>query len=252
MSSITAFSNQKGGSGKTSVCLNLAYCLSKRGKRVLAVDLDPLGGLTTGCGIDKGTLSATSYNVLLSGRVYEDSIVCVSKDFYVIPANLDLAGAEVEIAHERGREKLLKKALERVEGFDYIFIDCPPSISLITVNALVAADGVIIPLTSEFCSFEGAVSLIKTANVVKGTFNGGLEIFGAVVNNYEGRSLLSRQIFDEIKDCFGEKLFKTVIPKSVRIAEAVSHGKPVCLHDGRCNGATAFEALTDEFISRNL
>jgi len=250
MAGIIAISNPKGGSGKTTLCQNLGYCLAKRGKRVLAVDLDSLGGLTTGFGVDKSSIGKSSYDVLLDGRAGEDDFMRIDDSLFLLPANLNLAGAEVELAAVKGRERLLKTAIDRMEGFDFILLDCPPSLSLVTVNALVAADGVIIPITSEFLSFEGAISIVKTARMVKATFNPALEILGAVINNYDGRSLISRQIAEKIRECFDEKTFSTVIPKCVRVTEAVSHGVAVGQHDQSGKGARAFDALADEFLAR--
>lgn len=251
MGKITVFANQKGGVGKTTVCVNVGACLAKRGKRVLIVDLDPQGNATTGLGHDKSKLGGSLYNVIISGEDAQLFILktCVN-GLYILPSSIDLAGAEVELAFFNNREKCLKTALNGVKNnFDHILIDCPPSLGLLTVNALAAANSLIIPMQSEFYSLEGASQLINTSKLVCERFNPDLKLDGVVLSMYGGRSLVSRQIADQINAYFKDKVFKTAIPRNVRIAEAPSHGMPVCVYSEDGVGARAFEMLTDEFLS---
>lgn len=246
---ITAFANQKGGTGKTTACINLASCLAKRGKRVLVVDLDPLGGATTGLGVDKRNCR-TTYDVLLDGNT-PDCITEISSRLSIIPSSIDLAGGEVELAYKKNREKLLKRAIYGVSSsFDHVFIDCPPALGLLSLNALVCAEKLIIPVTSEYYSLEGAISTLKTMELVKSSLNPDINLLGVILGKMQGRSLVVKQLTEEIKKLFGDKLFSTYVPQSARIAECPSYGLPVIERDDNCKGAQAFNALATEFLSR--
>ena len=236
MGKIISFSNQKGGVGKTTTCVNMAAYLATMGRKVLLVDIDPQGNATTGLGFSKSSLKKSVYQVLIEGEDCKENLLPTElATLTILPANIDLAGAEVELVAKKSREKILKGALDKVRGeFDYIFIDCPPSLGLLTINALTAADSVIIPIQSEYYALQH--------------LNRSLKVEGVALTMYDGRSLISKQIAAEIKKYFTKKLYEIVIPRNVRLAEAPSHGKPIVLHDPKCAGARAYAALTEEFI----
>lgn len=252
MGKIISFSNQKGGVGKTTTCVNMAAYLAKAGKRVLLADVDPQGNATTGLGFAKGDLKKSVYNVLIDDEdVKENLLEAEPQGLYLLPANIDLAGAEVDLVYKKNRERVLKNALDKVRGeFDYILIDCPPSLGLITINALAAADSVVIPIQSEYYALEGLSQLMNTVSLVRQHLNKSLKVEGVVVTMYDGRSLISKQIAAEIKKYFTKKLYEIVIPRNVRLSEAPSHGKPIVLHDPKCAGARAYAALTEEFLKK--
>lgn len=250
MGKIISFSNQKGGVGKTTTCINMAAYLATMGKKVLLVDIDPQGNATTGLGFSKSALKKSVYRVLIEDEPAQDNILTTElENLLLLPANIDLAGAEVELVGKKSREKILKNALEKVRNdFDYLFIDCPPSLGLLTINALAAADSVIIPIQSEYYALEGLSQLMNTISLVRQHLNRNLKVEGVALTMYDGRSLISKQIAAEIKKYFTKKLYEIVIPRNVRLAEAPSHGKPIVLHDPKCAGARAYAALTEEFI----
>ncbi len=252
MGKIIPFSNQKGGVGKTTTCVNMAAYLAKAGKKVLLADVDPQGNATTGLGFSKSTLKKSVYNVLIGNEPVKDNVMeTMMKGLSILPANIDLAGAEVELVYKKNRERVLKNALDKVkDDYDFILIDCPPSLGLITINALVAADSVIIPIQSEYYALEGLSQLMNTISLVKQHLNKTLRVEGVVLTMHDRRSLISRQIAAEIKKYFTKKLYEIVIPRNVRLAEAPSHGKPILLHDPRCMGARAYAALTEEFLKK--
>ena len=252
MGRIIAVSNQKGGVGKTSTCINLGAGLALKGKKVLLCDLDPQGNTTTGLGIEKSSLKKSIYNVLIEGEKAMNAVIDTGVDnLKILPSNIDLAGAEVELVPLKGREKRLQKALAEIKGeFDYIFIDCPPAIGLITINGLASADGVLIPIQSEYYALEGLTQLMNTINLVKKALNPTLQIEGVLITMYDGRALISRQINEEITKYFGKKVYKTVIPRNIRISEAPSYGLPVMLHDKKCKGSVAYMELVEEFLGR--
>jgi chromosome partitioning protein len=252
MGKIIAFTNKKGGVGKTTTAVNMAAYCADFGKRVLLVDLDSQGNATTGLGFSKSSLKQSVYNVLIEDETAQSNILPTQvKLLDILPANVDLTGAEVEIVYKRSRERILKGALEKVrDNYDYIFIDCPPSLGLLTVNAWVAADSVIIPLQSEYYALEGVSQLMNTIALVKQHLNPNLQIEGVVITMYDGRALISKQITAEIKKFFKSKLYEIIIPRNVRLSEAPSHGKPIMLHDSKCVGARAYKALTEEFLSK--
>jgi chromosome partitioning protein len=252
MGKIISFSNQKGGVGKTTTCVNMAAYLAYSGKKVLLVDLDPQGNATTGLGFTKSTLKKSVYNVLIDEEEAKDNILPTElSTLSILPANIDLAGAEVELVYKKSREKVLKGALDKIKpNYDYVLIDCPPSLGLITINALAAADSVIIPIQSEYYALEGLSQLMNTISLVRQHLNKNLKVEGVVLTMYDGRSLISKQIAAEIKKFFTKKLYEIVIPRNIRLSEAPSHGKPILLHDPKCMGARAYAALTEEFLAK--
>lgn len=252
MGKIVAFTNKKGGVGKTTTAVNMAAYCAAFGKRTLLVDIDSQGNATTALGFSKGQLKKSVHNVLIEDDSAEANIIPTQVGgLDLLPANVDLSGAEVDLVYKRNRERILKEALEKVRGnYDYIFIDCPPSLGLLTINAWVAADSVIIPLQGEYFALEGVSQLMNTIALVKQRLNPNLSIEGVVITMYDGRALISKQIAAEIKKFFKNKLYNMIIPRNVRLAEAPSHGKPIMLYDSKCVGARAYKALTEEFLSR--
>lgn len=252
MGKIISFSNQKGGVGKTTTCVNMAAYLAKAGKKVLLADVDPQGNATTGLGFSKSSLKKSVYNVLIEEEDVKDNVLPTQiETLFLLPANIDLAGAEVELVYKKGREKVLKTALDKVKAdYDYIMIDCPPSLGLITINALAAADSVVIPIQSEYYALEGLSQLMNSVSLVRQHLNKTLKVEGVVLTMYDGRSLISKQIAEEIKKYFTKKLYEIVIPRNIRLSEAPSHGKPIVLHDPKCAGARAYAALTEEFLKK--
>ena len=253
MGKVISFSNQKGGVGKTTTCVNMAAYIAKAGKRVLLVDMDPQGNATTGLGFSKSTLKKSVYNVIIEDEDVKDNVLDTEiAGLSVLPSNIDLAGAEVELVYKKSREKVLKSALDKVRSsYDYILLDCPPSLGLITINALAAADSAIIPIQSEYYALEGLSQLMNTISLVRQHLNKGLKVEGVVLTMYDGRSLISKQIAAEIKKYFTKKLYEIVIPRNIRLSEAPSHGKPIMLHDPKCMGARAYAALTEEFLKKS-
>ncbi len=254
MGKVISFTNKKGGVGKTTTVVNMAAYCADFGKRVLLIDLDSQGNATTGLGFSKSTLKKSVYNVLIDDDKAANNILPTQvQGLDILPANVDLSGAEVNIVYKRNREQLLKNALKEVKGnYDYIFIDCPPSLGLITINAWVASDSVIIPLQSEYYALEGVSQLMNTISLVKQHLNPGLYVEGVVITMYDGRALISKQVAAEIKKFFKNKLYEIIIPRNVRLSEAPSYGKPIMLHDSKCVGARAYKALTEEFLSKQV
>jgi chromosome partitioning protein len=248
---VFAIANQKGGVGKTSVAVNLSATLAYYGQRVLLVDLDPQGNATTGSGIDKSAVTHTLYGVLLGEYGVAEARVRAEGGFDVLPANRELAGAEIELIEIEEREFRLKQALAPVTNdYSFVVIDCPPALNMLTVNALTAADAVIIPMQCEYYALEGLSDLVGTLRKVKANLNPGIEIEALVRTMYDPRSSLTTQVSDEIKNHFGDKVFDTVIPRNIRIAEAPSFGKPVILHDPASKGAQAHFAFAQELLAR--
>ncbi len=252
MGKIIAFSNQKGGVGKTTTCVNMAAYLASMGKKCLIVDLDPQGNATTGLGFSKSEEKNSVYNVMIDDMPIADAVVKTSVEkLDILPSNIDLAGAEVELVYIKDREHVLKKVLEKARNFyDFIAIDCPPSLGLLTINALAAADTVIIPIQSEYYAMEGLSQLMNTIKLVVKHLNPNLKIEGVVLTMNDNRAIISRQISAEIRKFFGKRVYDTVIPRNIRLSEAPSHGVPIMLHDTKCTGAKAYLALTEEFLSR--
>ena len=252
MGKIISFSNQKGGVGKTTTCVNMAAYLARAGRKVLLVDLDPQGNAMTGLGFSKGSLKKSVYNVIIDDEEVKENILPTELEgLLILPSNIDLAGAEVSLVYKKNRDKVLRAALEKVKAdFDYILIDCPPSLGLLTINALAAADSAIIPIQSEYYALEGLSQLMNTISLVRQHLNKSLKVEGVVLTMYDGRSIISKQIAAEIKKYFSKKLYEIVIPRNVRLSEAPSHGKPILLHDPKCMGARAYAALTEEFLKK--
>ncbi len=252
MGKIIAFSNQKGGVGKTTTCVNLSAYLATKGYKCLIVDLDPQGNATSGLGFAKSEVKNSVYNVMIDDMPIEEAAVktCID-NLDLLPSNIDLAGAEVELVYIKEREHVLKKVLEKAKGvYDFITIDCPPSLGLLTINALAGADTVIIPIQSEYYALEGLSQLMNTIKLVVKHLNEKLKIEGVVLTMSDNRAIISRQISAEIRKFFGKRVFETAIPRNIRLAEAPSHGVPIMLHDTRCSGAKAYLALTEEFLER--
>jgi chromosome partitioning protein len=250
MRNIIAVLNQKGGVGKTTSTVNLAAYLAKMGRSVLVVDLDPQGNATSGLGQNKKH-AATTYDVLVNGAHLGEAIVELEgMDVSLVPANADLAGAEVELVSRQDREQRLKTALIHA-SHDYILIDCPPSLGLLSLNALAAADWVLIPVQAEYYALEGLTQLLGTVQRVREGLNPNLELLGVAVTMYDSRTSLSESVYKELEKHFGSKLFKTVIPRNVRLAEAPSHGKTILEHDKWSRGARAYKALAKE-IDNNV
>jgi chromosome partitioning protein len=250
---ILAITNQKGGVGKTTTCVNLAAGLAKQGQRVLLIDLDPQGNATTGSGLEKGQVENTVYHVLIGAKSIKKAVYKSEKSaFDVIPANRDLAGAEVELVNEIGRETKLKVALTDVKDkYDYVLMDCPPALNLITVNALTAADAVMIPMQCEYYALEGLSDLVGTIKKVRTHLNPKLEIEGLLRTMFDNRSMLTQQVSQQLVDHFGEKVYQTIIPRNIRLAEAPSHGLPVMVYDPTSKGAKAYMELAAELIKRH-
>ena len=251
MAKTIAIVNQKGGVGKTTTCVNLAAALNKLGKRVLVCDFDPQGNATSGFGVDKSTLSPSVYEVLVSGADVHKAVVS-TQWCDVIGSNKALAGATVELIGMEDREHLLKKALDQVsENYDYIFIDCPPSLELLTLNALCAAQYILVPVQCEYYALEGLSDLLTTVRIVKRQLNPGLELMGVILTMYDGRTNLSMQVAEEVKRHFPGKVYASVIPRNVRLSEAPSHGKPVMSYDPWSRGTEAYKALAEEIIKKD-
>lgn len=252
MPRIIAVANRKGGVGKTTTTINIATAMAATGKKVLVVDLDPQGNASTSMGINKRGRMASSYEVLLGEKTVSEAVVWTEvSNFSIIPSSPDLAGAEIEIVDVKDREYMLKQALNKgALNYDYVLIDCPPSLSLVTINALVAANAVIVPLQCEFLALEGITDLIKNINLIKKHFNPSLELQGVVLTMYDKRNNLSQMVEEDVRNFFGKKVYQTVIPRNVRISEAPSHGKPVLLYDFKCPGSQAYISLTGEVLRR--
>lgn len=252
MGKIVSYSNQKGGVGKTTTCVNMAAFLASFGKKVLLVDIDPQGNATTGLGFSKSSLKKSVYNVLIDDEKAEDNILKTELEgLDILPSNIDLAGAEVELVYKKSREKVLKKALSELrEKYDFVMIDCPPSLGLLTINALAASDSVIIPIQSEYYALEGLSQLMNSISLVKQQLNPALDVDGVVLTMYDSRSLISKQITEEIRKFFTKRVFEIVVPRNIRLVEATSYGKPIMLHDPKCTGARAYKALTQEYLDR--
>ena len=249
---ILAITNQKGGVGKTTTCVNLAASLAALGKRVLLIDLDPQGNASTGSGIDKAHLKASIYHVLLDEKSLREVVVKSEKGgFDIAPSNRELAGAEVELVNELARENRLKAALAKVSGdYEFVLLDCPPALNLVTVNALTAADAVMIPMQCEYYALEGLSDLVNTIKKVRAHLNPTLEIEGLLRTLFDNRNMLAQQVSAQLIGHFGEKVYKTVIPRNIRLAEAPSYGVPVLNYDKSSKGAIAYMELAQEITDK--
>lgn len=247
-----AITNQKGGVGKTTTAVNLSACIGLMNKRVLVIDIDPQGNSTSGYGIDKKSIKYSSYDVLLGLCECSQAIVKTKwENVDIMPSNINLAGADIELVDLENREKRLMYATKELEiEYDYIFIDCPPSLGLITLNGLVAAGSTIIPIQCEYYALEGLAQLINTLSRVKKAYNPRLHIEGVLLTMFDGRLNLSMQVVDEIKKYFADKIYKTAIPRNVRLSEAPSFGMPVIYYDKHSKGAIAYSAFAEEFMNR--
>ncbi|MDU4891461.1 MAG: AAA family ATPase [Clostridium sp.] len=245
--------NQKGGVGKTTTNINLCSYLAMNGYKVLAIDIDPQGNTTSGLGLDKRKINYSMYDVLTSNVTLSEVIKKseIIDNFYIAPSNMNLAAAEVEIVGQEEREKVLKNKIDEIKDqYDFIFIDCPPSLGVLTLNALTASNSVLIPIQCEFYALEGVGQLMSTVQLIKRYLNTSLQIEGVIMSMYDSRTRLCNEVVDEIKNHFKDKVYDTFIPRNVKLAESPSFGLPIMLYDDKCKGAEAFEALTEEFIRR--
>ena len=248
-----AIANQKGGVGKSTTAINLSSCLGAMGQKVLTIDLDPQGNTTSGLGVEKDAAENTVYELLLGECEVEE---CLQKLEFegvsLIPSNVNLAGAEIELIGIEDKEYILQNKISKIrDQFDFIIIDCPPSLNLLTINALTAANTVLVPIQCEYYALEGLSDLLSTVRVVKRRLNPGIELEGLLLTMYDGRTNLSMQVAEEVKRHFPGKVFATVIPRNVRLSEAPSHGKPVNYYDGSSRGSVAYKQLTEEILERN-
>ncbi len=252
MGKVISIANQKGGVGKTTTAVNLSTCLAKSGKKVLMIDADPQGNATSGLGIEK-EVEISIYDVMINDVPIKETLKdsCI-KTLKVCPSNINLAGAEVELVSMMSREHRLKEKLDEIKDeFDFIIIDCPPSLGLITLNSFTASDSVLIPIQCEYYALEGLGQLINTINLVKKHLNRNFEIEGALLTMYDIRTNLSNQVVKEVKNYFGEKVYKTVIPRNVKLSEAPSYGMPITIYDAKSKGAKCYDKFTKEFIKNN-
>ena len=249
---VLAVVNQKGGVGKSTTAVNLSASLGQAGSKVLLIDLDPQGNATSGFGLNKNQRELCIYNALLGDATLEQMIEPVEiENVFVVPATIQLAGAEIELVSAMSRETKLKAIIQSIRpDFDYVIIDCPPSLGLLTLNALTAADGLLIPIQCEFYALEGLSKLLDSVRLVKTHLNPALEVFGVVMTMYDSRTRLAQQVVEEVRDFFGEKVFTTLIPRTVRLSEAPSYGLPVTLYDPDGKGAEAYRSLAKEVIDR--
>ena len=250
---ILAVANQKGGVGKTTTAVNLSACLGAAGKQILLIDLDPQGNATSGVGIEKSSVESSIYDVLINDTPIVSTILKTDYDrLWLCPSGIDLAGAEIELVMQEGRENKLKRAIAEVSAnYDFVLIDCPPSLGLLTLNAFNAADGVIVPIQCEYYALEGLSQLTATIRRVKSVYNDALDIEGVVLTMFDARTNLSIQVADEVKKFFGNKVFATVIPRNVRLSEAPSFGQPIIAYDINSRGAQVYIELAWEVINAN-
>lgn len=252
MSKVIAIANQKGGVGKTTTAVNLSACIAERGKHVLLIDLDPQGNSTSGLGVDKEKTGNFVYDVLINHVPARDAIVMTgTPHLHLLPSEIGLAGAEVELVSVMAREQVLKNALNAVrDEYDYIFVDCPPSLGLLTLNALTAADTLLVPIQCEYYALEGLSQLMNTVKLVRVNLNPALEVEGVVLTMFDARTNLSAQVVAEVKKFFKNKVYKTVIPRSIRLGEAPSFGLPISVYDPRSTGAQAYSKLAGELLEK--
>lgn len=250
MGKVIAVFNQKGGVGKTTTNVNLSACIAQKGKKICIIDIDPQGNTTSGFGIDKGTLTYSIYDVIVNEVDLKSAIMKTEyENLHIVPSSVQLAGAEIELAAMNNREIKLRQSIDSIRNdYDYIFLDCPPSLGLLTINSLAAVDSVLIPIQCEYYALEGVGQLMNTIQLVKRSLNPDLEIQGVVLSMFDGRTNLSIQVVDEVKNYFKGKVYTTIIPRNVRLAEAPSFGQPIIYYDEKSKGAVAYVELAEEFL----
>lgn len=253
MARIIAIANQKGGVGKTTTAINLSACLAEVGKKVLTIDLDPQGNTTSGLGVDKDQVENTVYELIVGDSEIKDCMIsCEYGDLDILPSNVNLAGAEIELIGMEDKEYILKKHIDPIrDNYDYVIIDCPPSLNILTVNAMTTADTVLVPIQCEYYALEGLAQLIHTINLVRSRLNSSLEIEGVVFTMFDARTNLSLQVVENVKNNLKQNIYKSIIPRNVRLAEAPSHGMPINVYDSKSSGAEGYRDLAQEVISRN-
>lgn len=252
MGKIIAIANQKGGVGKTTTAINLSACLAEKGKRVLSVDMDPQGNMTSGLGMEKDSVDKTIYDLIIGEANIEEVIIKgLIDNLELIPTSIDLSAAEIELIDLENKEYILKNAIHKVKDeYDFIIIDCPPSLSMLTINAMTTASSVLVPIQCEYYALEGLSQLIHTVELVKNRLNSELEIEGVVFTMYDARTNLSLQVVENVKDNLEQNIYKTIIPRNIRLAEAPSFGMPINLYDSKSAGAESYRKLADEVIKR--
>ena len=253
MGKIISVANQKGGVGKTTTTINLSTLIAKKGKKVLMIDADPQGNASSGVGLDRDDIELSIYDILIDEVEFDNVVKKTNiKNLDICPSNINLAGAEVELVSVMSRENRLKEKLDKIkDNYDYIIIDCPPSLGLITLNAFTASDSVLIPVQCEYYALEGLGQLLNTINLVKKHLNKNLEIEGALLTMYDVRTNLSNQVVKEVKNYFNDKVYKNVIPRNVKLSEAPSYGMPISVYDPRSKGAKSYEKFVKEFLKKN-
>ncbi|WP_138305089.1 MULTISPECIES: AAA family ATPase [Eubacteriales] len=252
MGRIIAIANQKGGVGKTTTAINLSACLAEKEKKVLSIDMDPQGNMTSGLGVDKDSVEKTVYDLII-GEAQIEEIICknVLENLDVLPTNIDLSAAEIELIGIDNKEYIIKNEVDKVkDNYDFVIIDCPPSLSMLTINAMTTADSVLVPIQCEYYALEGLSQLIHTIELVKERLNSNLEIEGVVFTMYDARTNLSLQVVENVKDNLNQNIYKTIIPRNIRLAEAPSYGMPINQYDPKSSGAESYRLLADEVIER--
>lgn len=252
MGRIIAIANQKGGVGKTTTAINLSSCLAEKGKRVLALDMDPQGNMTSGLGVDKDEVETTIYDLIVGEATIKEVLLeDIMENLDVIPTNIELSGAEIELLNVEGKEYIIKNAIKEIaDNYDYVIIDCPPSLSMLTINAMTTANSVLVPIQCEYYALEGLSQLIHTVELVRDRLNSELTIEGVVFTMYDARTNLSLQVVENVKDNLQQNIYKTIIPRNIRLAEAPSYGMPINKYDPKSIGSDSYKKLADEVIDR--